>query len=399
MNVPVKVTRDPRRPAGFAHIAIAAALPTGAPIQITREHPSKPHLGPAGWQAQSHDLKPLGVESTDMGVRLVVGPDVVNEIEEYERITIAIRSIGLQSEVDWPSIPKLARASSAQGPVAPTPVAARPEPEAGPTSGAVSPRPLGGDPDRAIGNDAQGAGRGLDDRDGRGLDGRGLDGRGPDDQDLDDRDLDERDLDDRDLDDPGAHHRSREEEEDDDEGYEEEEERKSYKRLVIAGAVAGLLLAVAAILFLPGLFGSEDEVAIEPTPPPTELPRQDTARSPRDEILDPATPPERLFELGQEQLRADPPDVELAAAAIERAGREGLADAAIWMGETFDPRLSLWERIEAPGPNASAALRHYTVARGQGEARAAEEIAALCAWLSERPEADDPIARENYCES
>ncbi|WP_372423388.1 hypothetical protein [Salinarimonas chemoclinalis] len=374
MNVPVKVTRDPRRPAGFAHIEIAAALPEGAPIQITREHPAKPHLGPAGWQAQSHDMKPLGVESTDMGVRLSVGPEVVNEIEEYEQITIAIRSIGLQAQVDWPSIPKLARASSAQGPVAAA--SAAPAPTPAPAASQAQPA-RGRDGDPVIEDEPHVRDRGLDDRDGNDRDG-------------DDRDGDDRDGDDRDEDDA-----FREE----DEGYEEEDERKSYKGLFIAGAVVALFLAVAAIVFLPGLIGSDDEVVVEDTTPAVAPAPAGPGRSARDEILDPTTTPERLFELGREQLRADPPDVDLAAAAIERAGREGLGEAAMWMGETFDPRLSLWERIEAPGPNASAALRHYTAARGQGEARAAEEIAALCAWLSERPEADDPIARENYCES
>ena len=53
----LKIKQDPTRPAGFAWIEIAAALPEGpTTFRIERDHGSKPYLGPEGWQASPAEL-------------------------------------------------------------------------------------------------------------------------------------------------------------------------------------------------------------------------------------------------------------------------------------------------------------------------------------------------------
>jgi len=52
-----------------------------------------PYLGTNGWQYTIEDLTQVSQEATEAGVRLCVGPAVVNHIPEYERITVHIPDV------------------------------------------------------------------------------------------------------------------------------------------------------------------------------------------------------------------------------------------------------------------------------------------------------------------
>jgi len=143
----LEIKQDPGRAAGYAWIEIAAALPDGqTTFRIEREHGSMPHLGPGGWQASPADLTPQDIQYTETGLRMVVGPDVVNHMPDYERIRVLLPAIGYDAEAAWPPIPPLRKArgivvdsgpsrkplDQGQQPPAPPPPTPQPEPSPDP---------------------------------------------------------------------------------------------------------------------------------------------------------------------------------------------------------------------------------------------------------------------------
>lgn len=104
----VSVSKDPNRPAGYAWIDVMSVLPAGDVVfRIERNHPALPHLGTAGWQASPATLRPISVKPLESVVRFEVGPDVVNEIGEYEQIKFFLPAIRFEGQVVWPPIPPL----------------------------------------------------------------------------------------------------------------------------------------------------------------------------------------------------------------------------------------------------------------------------------------------------
>ena len=78
----------------------------GGRFRIQREGYVHGNLGPGGWQVAETLLEPDAVEPTADGVRLRVGPVVVNRVETGP-VTIALPDAGVEAVAFWPDIAPL----------------------------------------------------------------------------------------------------------------------------------------------------------------------------------------------------------------------------------------------------------------------------------------------------
>lgn len=155
------VRADPKRPnGGYAEIvADPAKLPEGEATVTIFDAFSERYLGEGGWQTERASFGPYPVAHEDGKARLVIGPEIVNEIEEYAVLKMTVGE--LSGEVNWPDdvfpLPGAARlgglhvARSEPKPASPnlvqtvTPTAPEPEPEPTPEPAPVADPPAGAD--------------------------------------------------------------------------------------------------------------------------------------------------------------------------------------------------------------------------------------------------------------
>lgn len=96
------VRADPTRPnGGYAELSTSAnALPAGETTVTIFDAFSERYLGESGWQTESAAFGPYPVTHDGDTARLVVGPEIVNEIEEYAVLKITAGPVS--DEVSWP---------------------------------------------------------------------------------------------------------------------------------------------------------------------------------------------------------------------------------------------------------------------------------------------------------
>ncbi|PTW44311.1 hypothetical protein [Rhodovulum kholense] len=141
------VRPDPRRPSGgYAELSAASdALPeTEATVSVFDAF-SERFLGIDGWQSDRAEFGPYPVVQDGGRATLVIGPEIVNRIEEYAALKIRVNRV--EADVSWPDdvVPMpgaarlgglaVARAAPARGPGALT----------GRTPGAEAPKPRASD--------------------------------------------------------------------------------------------------------------------------------------------------------------------------------------------------------------------------------------------------------------
>ena len=98
----ISISPDPAHPrGGYA----AVTLPVGDAVDdavqvIVFDNYSERYLGDAGWQATKVMFGPYAVERTDGIARVVIGPEIVNQIEEYANIKLTVQ--GISQDISWP---------------------------------------------------------------------------------------------------------------------------------------------------------------------------------------------------------------------------------------------------------------------------------------------------------
>jgi hypothetical protein len=370
------IQQDPRRAAGYAWIELAVLL-SAEPIRfrIERDHPSKPYLGPQGWQATSADLKPGHQETIDSGVRLHVGPSVVNHIPEFEQITILLPDLDFSAQLVWPPIPPLRSGHRAvvDGPAM--------SPEAAPAEPASAKPPLSPPQAETAAEPAQ-------------------------DQ--------QAELIGRPSMDPAYARIAL-----------DDVNRPSRTTPIIFASIFGLILLIAAGFlawylyqqpFVQDLIKPE-QVAQQQAPPPvangTERPEAERPvvpnappaspppqRTARERILDPNTPADQLYQLGVDLNKGGSEERGLGFEAIFRSADRNYGEAALWMARAYDPRLEIWRQVFGDRANPGNALRYYRRAANLGMQEANTDERALCDWLKQRPGGgsdEEKSAHETYC--
>jgi hypothetical protein len=104
--VTLKISPDRKEGPGYAWIDVNAALPRE--VTFTLSSPNrmqKSYLGAHGWQGNPYAWSPRRVEVTSRGPRLLVGPEIVDRIEEEEWIELRIPVANYVDHGTWPDIP------------------------------------------------------------------------------------------------------------------------------------------------------------------------------------------------------------------------------------------------------------------------------------------------------
>ncbi|MBR0662339.1 hypothetical protein [Neoroseomonas oryzicola] len=147
----VLAAADPAHPEGGHAILLLQGVmepPADARFRILREGWSKGTLGPDGWQVGDALLNPDRVEASPQGVRLYLGPRVVDWLEAGP-VQFRLPGAGITAPLFWPDVPPLHGGSghtiAEPAPPRPaTPPPPRPAPviEDADATIAVAPRPL-----------------------------------------------------------------------------------------------------------------------------------------------------------------------------------------------------------------------------------------------------------------
>lgn len=98
----IDIRPDPKRPrGGFAEITVSGATPSGGPVEVTVYNSFlEKWLGPDGWQPNRHGFPARQAEQDGDTLRLIVGPDIVNQIEEDTPLKIGVA--GTEFSTYWP---------------------------------------------------------------------------------------------------------------------------------------------------------------------------------------------------------------------------------------------------------------------------------------------------------
>lgn len=99
---------DTRSGGGFARLLFAIdRKPAPAQLKVTfkRGGEAEPWLGPSGWQASEHAFKALSVSTEPQGLSLVVGPEVVNQIEAFTSVMASLPELEVYGVATWEATP------------------------------------------------------------------------------------------------------------------------------------------------------------------------------------------------------------------------------------------------------------------------------------------------------
>lgn len=140
----IEIRPDPKHPrGGFAEITIAGATAEADPVEVAvfNSYQQK-WLGPEGWQANRATIPAREAAADGDGLRLIVGPEIVNRIEEDTPIRVEIGSDSWDTY--WPDdinagpdeaiIGGIGGTGTTPGAKAPTVMVAQPDPVAPPKS-------------------------------------------------------------------------------------------------------------------------------------------------------------------------------------------------------------------------------------------------------------------------
>lgn len=59
-------------------------------------------LGPRGWQPSEYRFKPRRARTEERDLVLVLGPEIVNQVEEYTAVRVAVPTLGVVQDLRWP---------------------------------------------------------------------------------------------------------------------------------------------------------------------------------------------------------------------------------------------------------------------------------------------------------
>lgn len=144
--IALRAAADPAHPEGGHAIVLLQGVmtpPADPRFRILREGWAKGTLGPDGWQVGDALLSPDRVEASPQGVRLYLGPQVVDWLEAGP-VLFAVPGAGVQAPLFWPDVPPLhggsghSIAEPSRAPPPPRPALPIEDPDA---TIAVAPRP------------------------------------------------------------------------------------------------------------------------------------------------------------------------------------------------------------------------------------------------------------------
>jgi hypothetical protein len=98
----IDIRPDPARPhGGYAVLAVEAGAVPGDTVSVTLLNPyNEKYLGADGFQSEPAAFGPYAVVREGAEARVTVGPEIVNQIEEFARLKITIGSVS--ATVNWP---------------------------------------------------------------------------------------------------------------------------------------------------------------------------------------------------------------------------------------------------------------------------------------------------------
>lgn len=96
------VARDPsKRLGGWALVRLPAGASGSARVVVSRDGGTL-FLGPHGWQGGEHAFGPYPIETDSRGALLRVGPEIVNQMEAYVAVEIAVPECAASAALSWP---------------------------------------------------------------------------------------------------------------------------------------------------------------------------------------------------------------------------------------------------------------------------------------------------------
>lgn len=303
---------------GWAWIEASAALPQDGTFRLSSRQRPKPNLGPSGWQDAPANLRPHRIEATKSGVRLLVGPEIVDQMHEDMEATLQFPATGFSDAGFWPDVKvsgvryeRSYREAQSEEPRRRTPV---------------------------------GTGEDIGEGDTQNRDGGAGGGDEPRPPPTPPRFPPESLL------------------------------RKSLLHSVLLPAALAFLLGAGLGWNCLDLFVRLEE---DRTGPALAAQVQEAMRL----LRGPERQPERLFTVGEALHRIPGGSRELGLEAIWRAARYDHVPALMWLAEGSDPNRSEWRTI-AVRPEAGAALAAYTRAAQLGNPIAGERRDVLCRALA-----------------
>lgn len=345
----IEIRPDPKHPrGGFAEVTIdGASAPDGPVLVSVFNSYQQKWLGPGGWQANRAELPARSAVQEGGALRLILGPDVVNQIEEDTPIRL---EVGAQSwDTYWPDDINAGPDEAVVGDIGGT----GHEPEAkSPTTVAAPPPPT------------------------------------PEEETLSGAAAAEEDADD--------------DEEFDDEEYEEDNEprRQSILPVILGGLVLAAALAVLAFYFL-----------FQPGDDATPAPRPETAAAPAPEPAADDCAANAVGALqsggfapvaGKVRDCGNSLSADSVLGFVEKASAANDPDALNLFGALYDSGVTD-EVIETTiglsfSDQPARAAEYYARAVSAGSTEAATRLQAVCRRLLLNSDTLSQSAREDYCQ-
>ncbi|MEP4980447.1 hypothetical protein [Ascidiaceihabitans sp.] len=351
----VNIRPDPKHPrGGFAEITIEGATAASDPVGVAVYNSyQQKWLGPEGWQPNRAELPARAATQDGGALRLIVGPDIVNQLEEDTPVRIEVGGVGFDTY--WPDDINAGPDEAVVGDIGGTgaaPLAKKP------MVVVAEPDPVPEDvmPDPSDGLEEEIAADALED-------------------------------------DAGDH--------EDWEDEEEEEERRPRWRLLL---ILLALLAVAAIVANYVLFGMEDAAQPEE---PAPAPAPETSRAAVADGCDVgalASMQSQGFTAMADKLRscgsAVSPDGALGL--VEQGAAANDADALNLFGALYDIGVTEKEIEGTIGltfaDDPARAADYYARAINAGSTQAQSRLQAVCRRLLLKTDTLSASAREDHCQ-
>lgn len=347
----IDIRPDPKRPrGGFAELTISGSTAASDPVEVSVFNSFlEKWLGPDGWQPNIHGFAARQADQDGDTLRLILGPDVVNQIEEDTPIKIGVG--GSTWDTYWPDDinhgPDVAIGGDLAGTgakamaAAPKPISKITEPEPAPQP---EPEPIAPDD--------------LD---------AGLEDKTDTDVDID---------------------------------TEIETEKPSKASSMAMWAIALLAVAGMAAWFLLPQIQQESEQETQQAAAPAPEPDTSTGACGAEQLTSLVSDG---FAALAEQLRSCGSDinVDLALGFVERAAATNDPDALALFGALYDPNIT-GEAIKDDvglsfGDNPARAAEYYARAKDAGSDEGSQRLTATCRTLALKTDTLSQSAHEDFC--
>ncbi|MEO0989890.1 MAG: hypothetical protein AAFX00_02955 [Pseudomonadota bacterium] len=102
MTAQITITTDPARPhGGYARLSLPSQALSGQKVGVSVFDPySNRHLGRDGFQAGPAQFGPYPVERSGDQAWVTIGPEIVNQVEEYAVVEVTVGSA--KAQISWP---------------------------------------------------------------------------------------------------------------------------------------------------------------------------------------------------------------------------------------------------------------------------------------------------------